>query len=517
MERRRGDRLLNYRIITYLIILAFVLIGVCYLIQPVSAAPRISQGEVIYLNETYDISGVTGWDSRIGNPNQLEYCGGFSCYYESNPYLLTLPPRTRVPGSESQYNYWINPEIFATRTGDWYQHEEHLVNERAGNTIAFIVKGAYKNTTATYPNGTVINQSEFQSEYTTGITVPKPSILPEQKISDYLLARGDAIAFNDNTSENIWIHGRINSLYGEGINTTFPGNSTATLEAGTYSLIKQYPGKNSEFDVRRTSDLIQWRYQWEPPRTTNIMGIQPRLVKEMLIEALKQTDDTYKEYRLEVQDPSISVVQFDEVPMQANYSRYQEYHLSENGYVSLFDVRGYTNLKEGTPISLVLDPNKHYPRDIRGYTFNTTAQRTSLSNMSYYQVFVPIIWDQMVIGMHTMKVSTELGASINVDFPISVLPADSFRPNATVKYAGDSNPWKPNLTIPDPIVITKQVVVERTIEIPVTPSQESIQEAQAVTIKGYVEQLVIGCAIFIVFALVIGYLVSVIKRARMKP
>jgi len=491
--------------------------GVCCLIVPASAAPRITQGEVIYLNETYDISGVTGWDSRVGNPNQLEYCGGFSCYYYGNPYLLTLPPRTRVPNSSTQYEYWIDPAIFSTRTGEWYQHEERLLNERAGNTIAFVVKGMYKNTTATYPNGTVINQSEFQSLNATGITIPKPSILPELHIADYLLARGDEITFNDSITEKIWIHGRINSLEGEGINTTFSELSTSTLEAGTYSLIKQYPGNNTEFDVRRTDTAIQWRYQWDCPHSVNIFGVQPRLVKDILIDTLKQTDDTFTEYHMEVQDPSISISGFEEVPMNLNYSRYHEYHLSEYGYVSLFDVRGYTNLKEGTPISLVLDPDRHSPRDIRSFTFNTTAQRTSLGNMSYYQVFVPIIWDQMSIGMHTMKISTNLSASMNYDFPISILPADSYRPNATVKYAGDSNPWKPNLTIPEPIVITKQVVVERTIQIPVTPSQESIQEAQAYTIKGYVEQIVVGCVVFVVLSLLVWYLISVIKRARMKP
>ena len=86
---------------------------------------------------------------------------------------------------------------------------------------------------------------------------------------------------------------------------------------------------------------------------------------------------------------------------------------------------------------------------------------------------------------------------------MSILPKDSFRPNATKKYAIDENPWKPNLTIPTPIIITKTVEVIKTVEVKVTSPQESVDEAQykaIVKIASTILYIIIGAvASFFVF------------------
>ena len=143
-----------------------------------------------------------------------------------------------------------------------------------------------------------------------------------------------------------------------------------------------------------------------------------------------------------------------------------------------FDVRGYTNADNGTTVTIVMDEDRHTKRDISRYTFTGIAKRNYDGNRSMYQVYVPVIWDEMVIGEHTLKVSIPSGASAVKHLPVSILPKDSFRPNATVKYAIDENPWKPNLTTPTPIIITKTVEVIKTVEVKVTPPQESVDEAQ---------------------------------------
>jgi hypothetical protein len=95
-----------------------------------------------------------------------------------------------------------------------------------------------------------------------------------------------------------------------------------------------------------------------------------------------------------------------------------------------------------------------------------------------YQVYIPINKNQMPNGMHTITVTTAIGASMNYDFPISELPADSYVPNATLKYIMGENPWKPNLTIADPIIIEKEKVVVKEIVKEVAPSNETVYEQQ---------------------------------------
>jgi hypothetical protein len=91
-----------------------------------------------------------------------------------------------------------------------------------------------------------------------------------------------------------------------------------------------------------------------------------------------------------------------------------------------------------------------------------------------------VYWDDMKEGMHRISGYTDAGGSIYRDFPVRISPEHSFIPNATVKWLGDENPWKANMTIADPIIITETVEVVRTVTIPVTPSNEQLQEAERV-------------------------------------
>jgi hypothetical protein len=504
----------------YLIAIAILLgIGCAFIVSPAHAdAPRIMQGDTVYLNGTYDISGVIGWGSRIGDYDYIAYCYGNDCYDYGSPYLLQLPPKARTPGMPSQYNYYIDPAIFSNKIGWWFQYD---ATDKAahGNTYAFKVVGTYASDYMTLQNGTVINQSDWKVEDVMGVVTPKNVILPERAVSDYLLARGDAFSLNDNTTEKVWIFGRVSSLYdytNEWGNYTFNGTVTSYLEPGSYHIIKQYPGKNGEFDVRYYSDMLQWRSGWTCVNQENINGIQPKLAKDNIIRAITNTDDTYVLEELEVQDPAITISGFDEVPMHTNYSRYEEYRL-EPGLVSLFDVRGYSNLAPGTPVTVTLDENRHTPSDMRFFTFNATIERELLGNMSYYQVYIPIVWDKMALGMHNLKVAGPLGASMYYDFPISVLPADSFKPNATVKYAGDRNPWVPTPTPEVQItIIEKKVVVTQTVLVPVTPAVEVVKAQQDEVITEKVILIAEGIVVLIILILISLYVISVIKRARLE-
>lgn len=478
---------------------------------------RIAQGDTVYINGTYDISGVLGWDNDEGNYNYISYCGGYDCYESSTLYLLQLPPRSRVAGSESVYRYRIDPAIFANRTGDWYQYDKSDEGSHA-NTLAFTVAAMYANQSLVMPNGTIINQTTIAWGDTAGLKLDKEYILPEKPVSDYLIARGDFFTLSDNVTEKVWIFGRNTPLYDyetyDG-DITYNSSVTEAMEPGSYYLMKHYAGKNGDFDVRFYDEHIQWKHGWSGIVNVDVPGVQPLMVADMVADSINRTDDTYTILHLEVQEPSVTIEGFSEVPLTPQYTGYEEYRIKD-GFVSLFDVRGYSNLNEGTNITVTLDPTRHTPKDIDHYMFNTTVKRAIDGNMGYYQVYVPIVWDDMTIGMHTLVVSSILGAKSYHDFPISVLPEDSFKPNTTVKYALDRNPWIPTPTPEVQVtIVEKKIVVTQTILVPVTPSTEVVKAEQKNIILEYLTYGVIGILSLAILVGIVLYALSVFRRAKL--
>lgn len=471
--------------------------------------PRIEQGGDVYLNDTVDISGVTGWFVASDGSSFIQYCGGFDCTNYNNPFLLKLPLKTRVPGSATQYRFYIDPAIFSSRTGDWYQYDE---DDKAshGNTIAFHVVAMYRNTTALLPNGSYVNQTEYLGRTTGMLTTQEIHYLPEFPVSDYLLARGDRLTIETRAPAKVWLFGLRSQIYDRFTaqnNITFNENETRSLEPGSYYVMSVYPGKNGEYDTRFSDDVIEYRDGWNGIQKKNIYGVQPLLVVNQLQEIINRTDDTFHLDKLEVQEPTITIEYFTEVPLYTNYSRYQEFK-TETGLVSMFDVRGYTNAAPGTNITITLDKDKHVPNEMRKYTFYGEAKRNHYGNRSMYQIYVPIVWEKMTpYVMHTIEVTDALGAKTLHDFPISTLPADSYRPNATVKYAGERNPWIPTPT-PAVVTVVQTTEIIRVVEKQVTPSDEQVRAQQEVVYwQGATEIAIliaaalgiIGCAILLFY------------------
>jgi hypothetical protein len=176
-------------------------------------------------------------------------------------------------------------------------------------------------------------------------------------------------------------------------------------------------------------------------------------------EMLAGTDDKVFEYSMVLEEPYITINRAGEI-----------WH---NGRTVL-DVRGYTNVANGTPITVTLDENNFVD-----YKASTTAVRTSPGNLSYYRAYVPLDYENLAANAmnHTLIARTDVGGSIQKDFKISVMPADSFRPNATLKYIEDRNPFVPTPT-PEVITVIKTQVVIQTITVPVTPTNETVYAQQ---------------------------------------
>lgn len=430
----------------------------------------ISQGDTVYLNDTVDVSGACAGYS------ELAYWDGYDMYNEAPTYNISFKYNR-----ESYYKFYIDPLVFTTRLGKWYKYNGKF--ESNANSIAFVVVEQRPVIPMTLQNGSIINttQKGLGSQ-----SIDKPFILQEKAISDYLVSRGDYLRIDTGGRAKIWIGGTTSSILDKETsfyNITLSNKTISSLSPGEYSLVIQKPGDNEEFDVRYYSDdklskSLQYRNGWSGIQTSDISGYSPLLVISKLKETIGYTDDTYEEYSLVVEDPKVTVDRFDEISLSPENSEF-DYYRMQTGLITVFDVRGYSNANEGTTIKIVLDPDLRSSKDLARHTFYATTVRTFPGNMSYYRAFVPIIWDEMSLDIHSIEVTDAIGARMEYTFPVGEMPADSFRPNATVKYVLDENPWKPNLTtnivyvtLPTPTPEIK--IVERVKE----PTQEQIETAQ---------------------------------------
>jgi len=426
---------------------------------PLHPTYRIAQGQDVYVNDTIDIAGM-GWGTGLSWYGRYQEFTQPQYIYEFTPYKHDVQ------------NFWLNPAIFDGKSGVWYQYYGNQT-ERNGNLVAFRVVNTYRNATWTFPNGTVMVKPEGISNQTYGIETPPTPILPEIHVNDYVVAHGDPLP---TTFSKLWVFGRVDSIYNSGGNLTIP--QILSLENGYYKIVSHDAGKNAIYDMGYNPDIdALWRNIYDPIKgariaSLSISGIQPMLVLDMIKDIVVNTDDKIQTFNLVIEEPAVSVVSIDEVDVGNRIP------IAWQPGMTLLDIRGYSNVQNDTTITVVMDPDIQTVRTIKANTWYGKTIRTSPGSKSMYQVYIPINKNEMPNGMHTITVTTAIGASMNYDFPISELPADSYVPNATLKYIMGENPWKPNLTIADPIIIEKEKVVVKEIVKEVAPSNETVYEQQ---------------------------------------
>ena len=457
---------------------------------------RITQGQDVYINDTIDVSGM-GWGT------------GFAWYGTYGEYDYPVYIREFKNYHYDLFNFYIDPATFSSRPGMWYQYYGNN-SEPNGNLAAFDVHGQYRNTTVTYPNGTVVNASQLITKQIPQI-VPQPTILPEIREGDYLLAIGDPMIVNTGGPAQVWIFGRVDSTYGSTTNgnMTFSGNEFVDFEPGTYTMLIQKPGKNTDFDVREYNGTLQYRDGWNGVKTADTTAMSPTLALDQLEHLLANTDDEYQTYTLVMQQPTLTIERMDEVWLESKAKDFP----TDSGDITFMDVRGYTNLRNETNISVVLDKDYITNHQIGRWTTYAETHKSAVGNRTMFEAWVPVFWDTMPTGLHMITANGAYGSYVNAQFPIEILPADSFRPNATIKYAGDENPWKPNLTVPTPVIIVK-TVPGPVVTVTVTPSNEQVkaqQDAIASEHEGYWARVIV---MGVVGLITLGYLYWVIRRWR---
>ncbi len=439
------------------------------------------QGQDVYLNDTIDISGQ-GWGS------------GVAWYGKYGEYDYPVYIRQFSGYKKDVQNFYIDPAIFGSRAGMWYQYYGNET-EPSGNLEAFNVVAMYLNKTTTYPNGTIIATSEGMSNATARKAEAKEVILPPYHVADFVVAQGDGL---DSGFDRIWIFGRLDGLFD--VSGVLSKKQVWDLSQGSYKLVSHSPGKNTVYEVGYDRGLLT--SPWRGVEQVDISALTPTLAMDKFNHIVAKTDDVVRTYNLEVQEASISVMSINEVDVGNRIP------IAYEPGMTLLDVRGYTNAANGTVLSFIIDPETNL------YKVQTTAAIESApGDLRYYRIYIPINKNQMPNRMHTLKGWTAIGGEVYADFPVSELPADSFIPNATVKYIGDRNPWVPT---PTPEIRVVEKIVEKpvikTVTVEVTPSNEQIRTEQENVIFDILVKVVVG-----IVALFVLYIIGrFIYRARMR-
>lgn len=475
--------------------------------------PMIQQGDTVYVGDYVDVSGF------CGGYVELAYWDGYDMYDEPPMYNVTF-----ANGKKAYTNFYVDPDIFDGKYGRWFKYNR--VYESRGNNLAFIVAPkSYRNASTTYQNGTVTYANQTQEyEY------PKMSIeerlLPEKKVNDYLISSEEYFNLTTSGKSALWLFNPDdNSIIYTTNNAgelVISAHNIQSLDPRNYKILIQNANPNAtEFDViyNKVGHEIKWFDRAGfAVRTINTDNMVPDVTIEKLEQTFPKTRDSYTIKTLVVRNPEITINSMQEMYIGAAKDILHDYDV--RGNVSVMEVKGYTNVRPGVNISITLDEKTTDPRSIRKITYYTTSVGDNLGEWRQYRVYVPLYWDSLEPGMHTLIARTELGGFVNADFPVNEMPSDSFIPSQTVRWAGDENPWKANLTHEIVTVVeTKEIVKEVIKEVGPTDEQVYAQQKKIEDERweGYKNMAIAGvgllaCCIGGFF--LIRYLVGVWRRVR---
>lgn len=473
--------------------------------------PMIQQGDTVYIGDYVDVSGF------CGGYLELAYWDGYDMYDSSPNYNFTF-----ANGKKAYTHFYVDPAVFEGKYGRWFKYNREY--EARGNNLAFIVAPKeYRNVSTTAKNGTITYANKTQ-EYEYPKMAIEDRLLPIKKVNDYIISseehfnlttQGLSALWLFNPEDNSIIYTKSNSG-----NLIIKASEIQSLEPGNYKILVQNVKNNAtEFDVVYSDRKIKWFDRATfAVHEINTDSMVPDVAIKKLEQIFPQTRDTYTIKTLVISNPEITITSMQQMYVGVAKDVLHDY--DARGNVSVMEVKGYTNVRDGVDISITLDEETTDPTEIEKLTYHTVAIGGDLGEWRQYRVYVPLYWDSLEPGMHSLVARTELGGFVNADFPVIEMPPDSYQPPEIVRWAGDENPWKANLTHEIVTVVeTKEVVKEVIKEVGPTDEQVYAQQKKIEDERweGYRNMAIAGgcllaCCIGGFF--LIRYLVGVYRRVK---
>lgn len=485
---------MNYPVIRWFGVAFFLILALALIIIPVHGYRYLYQGDIVCVGQHVDVSGV------LGGYTSVAYYGKYGEFIDPT-YLIELPM-----SKKGWYDFYLDPVIFESRLGPWYKFVGNTTGIEHGNTIAFRVDSK---------NSCNVNLTTNVTNVTPTPT-PIPIIVsPKRFDTDLQVAYGDALILPVNTKlapPRLWLFGRVDKIYNKSYSkqtVNLSKEEIKELEPGIYTLITQFPGKNTVFEVGYSKivtdarTIEQLTSPWVAIKPTDVFGLTPRLVLGEFKKMVTASDDSLVEYRLEVASPVIDIASIDE---------------TYDSGKDVLDVRGYTNVAKNTELTFVMDKDKQTARTIRENTYHELVKEDTPNYWRYFQVLVPIDYETIPVGKHFITVSSPQGATQTVSFDVYDMPVGQVRPNASIKYvAGNQFIPKPTAEI---VTVIQTVIQTQTVFVPVTPRDDVVYAQQKKASDANYWYWVSTGATVLVVGVVLSlsgwYLIRVVKRARLR-
>jgi hypothetical protein len=468
---------------------------------------HIENGQCVPLNATVDIASL-GW----GVP-KISYYGRYEDSF-SIPNGSDVIKSITMPNTVSKLSkYYIGPTEFENYIGYWYQNYNRDADQQ-GNVRMFKVN-------YTCPPK-VVKEIIVPNFTTTEKIIPdKLEDLNERREASILIARGDnsMIQYID-TPSHWWMFGIGNGIMDENTTTNgkffIPSSQTKSFRTGSYDVVVVQPGPNKLYEATYqpdykfpgntfTSKVIISPIRSVTPIDITSMFENPKVVEDRLIGSVKKSiDDTYKIYTVSFQEPEIQITRLDVLTNPSNDSYY--------------DLRGYTNMINGTVLTVKIDPKAINSKNKQFRVFTTKAFGADPGVWRQFNTVIPAV--DLSPGFHDIEISAPNGANQIVQVYKYKDLAPHVTPPPFVEYYGAS----PFIT---PVKIIQTVTVPvpgPTVFITITPSVEQIEAAQNKAVNnsfwGWVITIgIILIMVFVLYLLVprsIKYAISVYKRLYLK-
>jgi len=433
---------------------------------------HILNGQCVPLNATIDISSL-GW----GVP-EISYYGlwyrGFNAENISDEYDISLPD---TPSALS--NYYLDPAVFGNKFGFWFENyvqQSYILSngevynpEESGNDRMF-----YLNLTCPPPP----NYTFLQAQQTTVNVTPQPSpFLSLRKTSDMVLAVGDKEILNVTTPNHWWLFGylggqQILDQADNDISSLTLDSSNWNITTGDYDL----EVVNPEIISPSNTSIYEEKYVPDYPSgfssfpaiispfrnsiVKNILGLNPQNIDDDLHEMVTASfGNNITTYHIEYEQPYVTIEDLDIITNQTNYT--------------WMNVRGYTDMADGTPVALTLDQGVFFKDLNNTHMFAAQAMSSDPGVLREYNALFPIDLDNIWPGPHNITAMLPGGQYTSVQFYRYIAPPANYIPPQHITYMGAS-PFIP------PVTVTVTVPVPgptQYVDRPIPPTEQQINDA----------------------------------------
>lgn len=410
-----------------------LILSLMLLASPVSAYIQVSQGDLVYMNETVDISLAVSYPDF-----QVAWC-------EPRNYDCD-PPDQVIDITGNMHEYWLNPEKFKYGTYYRWDGEWH----RAENSLAFTI----------LPGPRPIKRIN-QTINKTNVT---PQIRPHEGPYEYLIARGDTptvyTALNRSDVCQLWIFSDAMSTYDLSLeysndiySRTFTKSETLAMSPGEYDGYIQCNGNNGLQDVFVLNGELDTPYDDRiiadvPIISWNLLNVKRQF--DQLASDIPRFDDKLIPIKVSVVDPTITItsVEQDEKKLY---------------------IMGSTSWSNDTAITLRLDPDNYVlPKDIALHTW-TTFTSGSIDAPRTFATALSLDKEELFVGMHEITSTVESKGAVAIssyNFRVSdvmVMPTPTPEPKRMI-YGRD---WE---EIPVKITPTPEPTINETQEVTTIPT-----------------------------------------------